>query len=262
MVDSVVVKHAEGHMIPCIDEWVEARRTRTAPQLGRYTPCEPFDGWFPPPPAGRQWTTLALAMLLLIGGIFTSAPSAQADVRTARYVKPRPRRPVRVNAPRSVATPPSQAAKTFDPCSIIPPRFAAAALGADPGPGAATTVPNGGQCSYGNDVGAIIVSIVRGPSALGKTAKDAVNNGIAKTLAGTAENQNPDVIFNTLTGIGEGAFVIGTGSSPDKGFTSASLTFYTGDTYVSILLSFHPATQNPVTQITALARSVAPLVPR
>ncbi len=69
-------------------------------------------------------------------------------------------------------------------------------------------------------------------------------------------------IYDTLPGIGDGAFVIGTGSSPDKAFTSASLAFYTGDTLVVILLSFHPATRNPIPQVTNLAKAVAPLTPR
>ena len=148
------------------------------------------------------------------------------------------------------------------PCSVITRQNATAALGADPGPGDSTSTPAGGQCSYGTDGGGIILNIVKGPSALGNNAKAAVTRMTASALASKAKDTKGDVIYDTLPGIGDGAFVIGTGSSPDKAFTSASLAFNTGDTLVTILLSFHPATSNPVTQVTNLAKAVAPLVPR
>ncbi len=165
--------------------------------------------------------------------------------------------------PARVATPPtSTAGGPFDPCSIIPAQLAATALGADPGPGDSTSTRTGGQCSYGTDAGGLIVTIVRGPLALGKTAKDAVLSANTVALASKARDTKGDLVYNTLPGIGDGAFVIGTGASPDKAFTSASLTFYKGDSWVTLLLSYTPAVRDPVTQITSLAKSVAPLVSR
>ena len=255
---SFAVATRQEQMIPRTREWIEDPTDTHGPVVRRFRPRETCDDRRTQPVARLRWTSLVLAMLLLISGVFTGASSAWADVRTPRHVRSRPRRPTRLNPPRSVAPTTSPAARTSDPCSIIPSRLAAVALGADPGPSDATTVLNGGQCSYGNDIGGIIVTIVRGPSALGKSAKDAVNEGNARALSALAEDPKPDVIYNTLPGIGDGAFVIGTGSSPDKAFTSASLAFYAGDTMVTILLSFHPATRNPVTEIISLAKSVAP----
>ena len=165
------------------------------------------------------------------------------------------------NPARGTPTPTTPNAQgTFDPCTIIPRQLAATALGVDPGPGESTPTPQGGQCSYGNDVGSIIVSMVKGPSRLGKTAKEAVEKANVAAMDATADATHP-VIYHTLTGIGDGAFVAGTGADPTKGFTSASLMFYVGDTFVTILLSFTPATTEPVPRVTALAKSVALLVP-
>lgn len=106
----------------------------------------------------------------------------------------------------------------------------------------------------------LIVTMVKGPLPNGMTAKEWVTNANAAALAGIAKATQP-VIYNTLTGIGDGAFVTGTGADPTKAFTSASLTFYVRDTFVTLLLSFTPATSEPVPSVTALARLVAPLVP-
>lgn len=165
------------------------------------------------------------------------------------------------NPARATPTPTTPAASgTADPCSIIPQQLAATALGTDPGPGESVPTPQGGQCSYGTDGGGLIVTMVKGPLPNGMTAKEWVTNANAAALAGIAKATQP-VIYNTLTGIGDGAFVAGTGADPTKGFTSASLTFYVRDTFVTLLLSFTPATSEPVPRVTALARSVAPLVP-
>lgn len=164
--------------------------------------------------------------------------------------------------PARQTTPTSAKASTFNPCSIITRQDATTALEADPGPGDSTPTPGGGQCSYGTDGGAIILNVVKGPSALGNSAKEAVNRMNAGALASKAQDTKGEIIYDTLPGIGDGAFVIGTGTSPDKGFTSASVAFYKGDTLVTILLSFHPADRNPVTQVTNLAKTVATLVPR
>lgn len=159
-------------------------------------------------------------------------------------------------------TPTAATGGPFDPCSIVPAQLAATALGTDPGPGDATRTPTGGQCSYGTDAGGLIVTIMRGPSALGKTAKDAVMSANTAALASKARDTKGVVIYNTLPGIGDGAFVIGTGASPDKAFTSATLAFYKGDAWVNLFLSYTPASRDPVIQITSLANSVAPLVAR
>lgn len=187
-----------------------------------------------------------------------NAPDPVDDTKAPKTTTPATRPP---NPARGTPTPTGAAAKSgFDPCSIVPQRLAATALGGDPGPGDSTLTLQGGQCSYGNDVGSIIVTIVKGPSILGSTAKEAVMTTSAGALAGIAKATQP-VIYNTLTGIGDGAFVTGTGADPEKAFTSASLTFYIRDTFVTILLSFTPATTEPVPRVTALAKSVAPLVP-
>jgi len=186
-----------------------------------------------------------------------NAPDPVDDTKAPKTTTPATRPP---NPARGTPTPTGAAAKSgFDPCSIVPQRLAATALGVDPGPGDSTPSLQGGQCSYGNDVGSIIVTIVKGPSTLGSTAKEAIPAN-ASALAGIAKATQP-VIYNTLTGIGDGAFVTGTGADPEKAFTSASLTFYIRDTFVTILLSFTPATTEPVPRVTALAKSVAPLVP-
>ena len=185
--------------------------------------------------------------------VVTIGPDSKATKVTSPTTSPP--NPARV-------TPTTATGGPFDPCSIIPAQLAATALGTDPGPGDSNPTRTGGQCSYGTDAGGLIVTIVRGPFALGKTAKDAVLNANTAALASKARDTKGDVIYNTLPGIGDGAFVIGTGASPDKAFTSASLTFYKGDTWVTLLLSYTPATRDPVTQITSLAKSVAPLVPR
>ena len=187
--------------------------------------------------------------------VVTIGPDNKATKTTSPTTSPP--NPSRVAAPPTPTT-----GGPFDPCSIIPPQLAATALGADPGPGESTSTRTGGQCSFGTAGGGLIVTIVRGPSALGKTAKDAVLSANTAALASKARDTKGVVIYNTLPGIGDGAFVIGTGASPDKAFTSASLTFYKGDTWVTLLLSYTPATRDPVTQITSLAKSVAPLVPR
>ncbi len=181
------------------------------------------------------------------------------DTKVAKSTTPTTARP---NPARASTPPGSGPATAFDPCAIIPSQLAATVLGAGPGNGDSTATMNGGQCSYGTDGGGLIVTTVIGMSALGKTAKEAVMNANASALASKARDTKGEVIYDTLPGIGDGAFVIGSGASADKAFTSASLTFYTGDTWVSILLSYHPATRNPVTEIILLARSVAPLVPR
>ena len=186
--------------------------------------------------------------------IVTIGPDNKATKTTSPTTSPP--NPSRVAAPPTPTT-----GGPFDPCSIIPPQLAATALGADPGPGESTSTRTGGQCSFGTAGGGLIVTIVRGPSALGKTAKDAVFNANTGALTSKARDTKGDVIYNTLPGIGDGALVIGTGTSPDKAFTSASLTFYKADTFVTLFLSYTPATRNPVTAITTLAKSVALLVP-
>ena len=186
--------------------------------------------------------------------------SIAADTKVPKTTTPptRPANPARQTAPASAQAPLGK----IDPCSVITRRDATQALGADPGSGDATPTPAGGQCSYGTDGGGIILNIVKGPSALGTTAKEAITHMNASALASKANDAKGDIVYDTLPGIGDGAFVIGTGSSPDKAFTSASLAFYTGDTLVTILLSFHPATRNPISQVTNLAKAVAPLTPR
>lgn len=188
--------------------------------------------------------------------IIAIGPDTKAPKTTTPPTKPA--NPTRQTTPTQTNTP----AGRFDPCSVLTRRDATTALGAEPDPGDSTPTRAGGQCSYGTDGGGIILNIVKGPSALGSNAKEAVTRMNASALASKANDTKGDIIYNTLPGIGDGAFVIGTGSSADKAFTSASLAFYTGDTLVTILLSFHPATSNPVTQVTNLAKAVAPLVPR
>ena len=186
--------------------------------------------------------------------VIAIGPETTVSKRTAPPTKP-------ANPARQTAPPrPNPTAGTFDPCSIVLRQAATQALGADPGPGDSTPTKAGGQCSFGSDGGAIILNIVKGPSSVGNTAREAVSRMNASALASKAQDTTGEVIYDTVPGIGDGAFVIGTGSSPDKGFTSGSLAFYKGDTLVTILLSFHPATRDPISQVTNLGRAVAPLV--
>ena len=171
-----------------------------------------------------------------------------------------PTRPA--NPARSAAAPSSPApAGTFDPCSVITRQDATAALGTDPGAGDSTPTPAGGQCQYATDVGAINLNVVKGPSTLGKTAKDAVLRMNESALGQKATDTKGDVIYDTLPGIADGAFVIGHGSNPGK-FSAASMAFYAGDTLVTIFLTLDPATLSPVTQVTNLAKAVALQLPR
>ena len=188
--------------------------------------------------------------------VITIGPDTKVPKTTTPPTKPA--NPARQTTPTSAKAPTG----TFNPCSIITRQNATTALEADPGAGDSTATPAGGQCSYSTDGGAIILNVVKGPSALGNSAKEAVNRINASALASKAQDTKGEIIYDTLPGIGDGAFVIGTGTSPDKGFTSASLAFYKGDTLVTILLSFHPADRNPVTHVTNLAKTVATLLPR
>ena len=182
---------------------------------------------------------------------------ADAKAPKTATLPTRPANPARAAAVPSRPAP----ADTFDPCSVITRQDATAALGFDPGPGDSTPTPAGGQCQYATDAGAINLNVVKGPSKLGKNAKDAVFRMNASALGQKATDTKGDVIYDTLPGVADGAFVIGHGSNPGK-FSAASLAFYAGDTLVTILLTFHPATLSPVTQVTNLAKTVALQLPR
>ena len=133
----------------------------------------------------------------------------------------------------------SLAGVSIDPCALVTEAEAAAELGYDPGPGA----DDGTHCEYGSGTpGAITVTVRTGPGQ----GDDAV---FQQSLA-AAQSQTSNG-FNTVNGLGDGAFAVLLGPG-------ALIAFHTGDTIVVVFIRFaDPHTPNPSAQAQALASAAA-----
>jgi hypothetical protein len=166
---------------------------------------------------------------------------------------PEPTTPGSAHAPRS-AVAPSPGAKpgaALDPCSLLTEPEAATALGAAPGPGTSSTGLWAEQCTYDVDAGGVTVTVARGAAG----GKVAFQRELANAQQQVAKDTRHRIVYQTLSDLGDGCFLIGGGSM-------ATLVFYRGDTSVMFSLSFITNVPTPVSQIIAVARAVAGRLPR
>ena len=121
-------------------------------------------------------------------------------------------------APAAPSDSPTVAAGAATACSVLTEQDVSSALGGDPGVGNLDTRAKGSSCAYGGTLAlSVNVTLV---AAKGKAAFD---------YAKTADPGSGDTVVD-VPGVGDGAFGI---LSP----TGASVEFYKGDRFVSVLVS-------------------------
>ena len=153
-------------------------------------------------------------------------------------------------ATTTTSTPPTTAtpavAGPIDPCSLVTPQDAAAAMGADHGAGLSTPEPWGGECNI--DDGTIVLDVLTGAAYKGGQAGFDAYLTDAQAKANHATGKS---VFDIVGGIGDGAFVSGVGPA-------AAFVFYIGDTTVIITVHTGDAAgPPPIAQITAIAKTAA-----